>query len=222
MSARLVRITLAAAAAASVATHAAAQLRVPPVQLFAGVGRLSGNSLGLVGEHGDRVYARHHSATAFQLGVETASPVRGVGLRLGYQRSYPLLALDDVRAVDYTQWTSTEVDRTRVHTLTLDADVHLPHVLDAAPYLLLGAGVKRYAFDQAYYQRTGQPALPRDQTQAGVHLGGGVDWSVGRYDLFVEGSYFLSRFRNDPGAATEPAFVQDRSFTVGLRIPLHR
>lgn len=222
MRSSLVRTTLAAALVACAATNAGAQLRIPPVRVFGGLGKVNENSLGTIGENGDRVYGRHHSATLWQLGVETASPLRGVDLRLGFESSHPLLTLVDTRPADYHQWTATDVDRTHIDRLTLDASVHLPHVLDAAPYLLAGAGVKRYDFDQAYFASTGQPATPRDQTRLGLHLGGGASWTVGRYDLFAEGSFLLSRFQSDPRGPREPAFVQDRSFTVGLRIPVHR
>ncbi|HEX8905801.1 MAG TPA: hypothetical protein VF771_13205 [Longimicrobiaceae bacterium] len=218
MQPSFVRTSLAAAVAAlATAAPAAAQIRIPPVRLILGGGETVGYALGSLAPDTNRTYARHHDAAALQIGLETDAPVRGVDLRLNYQVSNPLLRLTDFR-----NETEQDVFRTGVGTLTLDAAIHLPRVLDATPYVLVGAGIRNYDFHQVYFHDSNQAADPKDETDLGVRWGAGFRWNVGRYDIFVEGSRFTSWFQNDPVGPALTRAVKDYTFTAGFRIPIHR
>ncbi|HEX6749250.1 MAG TPA: hypothetical protein VF092_18275 [Longimicrobium sp.] len=218
MNRHLVRTTLAAAVTAvAAASPTAAQLRVPPVTLVVGAGAAGRSELGPIGAGGVHEWGQHQPGAALQLGVEAASPLRGVDLRLGYQFSNPQLALGDA---NHPENPPQNVYRTGVGTLTLDAVVRLPRVLDARPYLLAGAGLRHYDYNQTSFDS--QPVRPEDKLEAGLHLGGGLAWNVGRYDLFVEGSGFFSRFGAPQPTDTKFGGVRDANLGAGVRIPLHR
>jgi opacity protein-like surface antigen len=207
-------LTLAAAAP----SPAAAQIRIPPVRLIAGIGVVDGSPVFLASvPAGGQVIAWHHPATALQLGLETTSPVRGVDLRLSLEHSNPQLRLSGVG--DNPARIGHDVYRTGVNTLTLDAAIHLPRVLDSQPYVLIGAGATHFDYKQGYYRDSNQPVVPGDRTTPALHLGLGTAWSVGRYDLFVEGSSL--NYPRDAGL-TSPNRKGGVGFTAGFRIPLHR
>jgi len=215
---------LAAAVAVAAAHPAAAQIRIPPVRLIAGVGQVDGGPVDLYHTPtGPRYYTLHHPATALQLGLETSSPIRGVDLRLNLQHSNPQLGLGQIGTMEQPAADPADVYRTGVNTLTLDAAIHLPRVLDSSPYLLAGAGIKHFDFKQSYFRDSNQPFVPEDRSQAVAHLGLGTAWNVGRYDLFVEGSALLTRFRDPSSGNFDPIpGRREWSFTAGLKIPLHR
>lgn len=215
---------LSAAVALAAAHPAAAQLRIPPVRLIAGIGQVDGGTVGLfTTPTGQRYFTLHHPATALQLGLETSSPVRGVDLRLNLQHSNPQLTLGQIGTMEQPARAPANVYRTGVNTVTLDAAIHLPRVLDSSPYLLVGGGIRHFDFKQSYYRDSNQPVVPADRDQAVGHLGLGTAWNVGRYDLFVEGSALLTRFRDPYSGNFDPIpSRREWSFTAGLRIPLHR
>ncbi|HET7464632.1 MAG TPA: hypothetical protein VFJ82_25545 [Longimicrobium sp.] len=218
-------LVLTAVLALAAASPAAAQLRIPPVRLIAGIGEVDGGSTGVyVAPTGARYYTRHHPATALQLGLETTGPVRGVDLRLNLQHSNPQLTLGQLGTLEGpAPAPASDVYRTGVNTVTLDAAIHLPRVLDSSPYLLVGGGIRHYDFKQNYFEASHQPVVPRDYNQAVAHLGLGTAWNVGRYDLFVEGSTLLTRFRDPYTRNFDPIPQRSEwSFTAGLKIPLHR
>ncbi|HYH81108.1 MAG TPA: hypothetical protein VEX86_15000 [Longimicrobium sp.] len=216
MQRHLVLTAAALALAAAAPAPAAAQLRMPPVRLIAGLGPSQGATLGFLRTaEGGAVPARHLGTNAVMLGLETRSPIRGVDLRLSLQASSPHLALAAGSG------TNDEVVRpTSMSALSLDAVIRLPHVLGAQPYLLAGAGLKRYDFDQEYFRLSGQPVVPRDQIAPMLKAGAGVAWNVGRVDLFMEGSASTNRFDHQYHPVGQ--MVQNYTYTAGIRIPLRR
>ena len=215
-------LVLSAALALAAAHPAAAQLRIPPVQLIAGVGEVGATYYGAY-HGGSAVYdLTHHAARAWRLGLETPSPVRGVDLRLNLQRWSPRLTVSSITPGAAPVLPTGEIQRTTVTALTLDAVIRLPRVLESRPYVLLGTGLTRYDFNERYYQSAGQVALG-DRTRPTAHLGLGTAWSVGRYDLFVEGSTFTTRLeRTTVDQRLDLHEGHNANFTVGVRIPLHR
>jgi hypothetical protein len=207
-----VRTSLAVAvAAAALAAPAAAQLRVPPVQLIVGMGPLEANTLGFIGERGrETVSARHLNANALMLGVQARTPLRGVDLRLSVQHATPMLVLGD-------QLTTP----TSLTTVALDAVVNLPRLGGVHPYVLAGGGFKRYGFDQERFRLSGAEVVPHDETDAMAHAGIGAFYDVGRVDLFVEASASSNRFENNPTQGFSRN-AQNYAFSFGVRIPLHR
>jgi opacity protein-like surface antigen len=210
--------TLALAAAAA---PAAAQIRIPPVRLIAGVGEAGASNYGLFQNESGLYHLMHGASTATQLGLEAPSGIRGVDLRLGFQYWKPMLRRETVSTAGDVGSAPQNVYRTSVKTLTLDAAVHLPRVLDSTPYLLAGAGVIRNDFKETYYHDSNQPVVPADRTLATLHLGAGTAWNVGRYDLFVEGSTFIAPHGDYFVEGYRMRSQGNTTFTAGIRVPIH-
>ncbi len=216
-------LVLAAALALAAAHPVAAQIRIPPVQLIAGMGRVGGSHYGTYGSPEGAQYLTHQGATSVQLGLQTASPVRGVDLRLNLQRWSPRMNISGPFDADGGATPNEVLHRTQLTSLTLDAIVRLPRVLESRPYVVAGAGITRFDFNQGYYLETGQPVVPADATRPTVHLGLGTAWNVGRYDLFVEGSVHAVSLRD--AAMNQPLRVNEGhnpTLTLGVKIPLNR
>lgn len=218
MKRNLVLAALALAAAHPVA----AQIRIPPVQLIAGMGRVGGSHYGTYGSTKGLQYLTHQGATSVQLGLQTASPVRGVDLRLNLQRWKPRMNISGPfnGGADAP---NQVLHPTQLTSLTLDAIVRLPRVLESRPYVVAGAGITRFDFNQGYYVETGQPVVPADATRPTVHLGLGTAWNVGRYDLFVEGSVHAVRLGD--AVVNQPLRLNEGhnpTLTLGVKIPLNR
>ncbi|HEU4558036.1 MAG TPA: hypothetical protein VFS20_09310 [Longimicrobium sp.] len=215
---------LAAALALAAAHPAAAQLRIPPVQLIAGVGRVSGSHYATFSSAEETHYMTHGRATALQLGLQTTSPVRGVDLRLNLQRWRPQMHVTVPSAAASGGNVPHEIIYpTQLTSLTLDGIVKLPRVLEARPYVVAGAGLTRFDFNQNVYVDADQPVVPADATRPTAHLGLGTAWNVGSYDLFVEGSAYMVRL-GDPVTSQQLRLNEGHNFTLtaGIRIPLKR
>ncbi len=214
----VVRTTAAAFALLASATAAEAQ-SFPKFSLLAGTGWLGESRLGNVpNELGGVSEARHHTTGNYVLGLETASPLKGVDLRLSFEYARPKLQL--MRPPEMPD----QIYRTSVKTLTLDAVVRGPRVLDAQLYGIVGAGVRHFDFKEVYFHDSNFPAYEKDQLVPVAHLGAGVRWNVGRYDLFVEAGGHLGRFEEDPGVPAGMRGEVDRGtlgVTVGFRVPLN-
>ncbi|HEU4558037.1 MAG TPA: hypothetical protein VFS20_09315 [Longimicrobium sp.] len=212
MQRHLVFIAAALALAASIPRHAAAQER--PTTVIVGLGRFGGASLGTPPSVEGDARARLRGTTAPVLGIQAPTRIRGVDVRLTVQHARPFLALETADGV-------TRHDRAGVTSLTADAVINLPPIAGARPYLLAGAGLRRYDFDQGDYRDRGVAVVPRDEVEPLVHLGAGVARRVGAVDLFAEasavGTGYISGTMGRPGRT-----VGDFSYTLGVRIPLGR
>lgn len=212
MQRHLVLTAAALALAAAAPGHAAAQAR--PVTVIVGLGPSQGARLGgLPGPQGT-VQSRLLGSTTPMLGIQAATPLRGVDLRLTVQHGSPTLALQGNDGF-------VTSGRVGVTTITADAVINLPRVAGARPYLLAGGGVRRYDFDEESFRGSDSPITPVDELEPLLHLGAGVAWRVGRVDLFAEASAVSTRFRTrgmDPGGRT----VANLGYTLGVRIPLGR
>jgi hypothetical protein len=69
----------------------------------------------------------------------------------------------------------------------------LPRLQPVSPYLFLGAGLRRYAFD---LDETAA-GFPADDTAPALHLGGGADFGLGPLALAAEAGLYASRFEPD-------------------------
>jgi hypothetical protein len=99
--------------------------------------------------------------------------------------------------------------------LLLVGDVVLrpfPATAGVQPYLLLGAGLKRYEFDD--------DAAPRLGTRRDVafHVGVGLDYPLGPLALVAELSDYVSRFAQPRGAEQGSRIQNDLFAMVGFRI----
>lgn len=215
---------LAAALALTTAPPAAAQLRIPPVQLIVGGGRVGPTHYATYGSPEGTHYMTHGGARTLQLGLQTPSAVRGVDLRLNLQRWRPRMYVTVPSAAAELGYMPHELlYPTQLTTLSLDAIVKLPRVLASRPYVVAGAGLTRFDFNQRDYVERDQPVVPPDRTRPTAHLGLGTAWNVGSFDLFVEGSAYVVRL-GDPAVDQQLRLNEghNTSLTAGFRIPLRR
>lgn len=212
----VVRAALAALALVATAQAAEAQIRFPKTQLIVGVGRTTEMDFGelVVGEGSS--YSYHHPTTVVDVGLQTASPLKGVDLRATFQYARPRLDIVGGEGVDNSY-------RSSVKTLTLDAVVRGPRILDARLYALGGVGVRHFDFKQSYLNDS-RELVGDDELMPVLHLGAGINWNVGRYDLFVEAADYIGRY---PAERVLPVGVEGKgvahqpAFTAGFRIPLN-
>ena len=86
----------------------------------------------------------------------------------------------------------------------------MPRIVVVQPYLLLGAGVKKYSFN------TEGGTFGSDRNDFTWHLGAGADMKVGPIALVAEISDYISSFKNE---GTEESKLQNDVFLmVGFRI----
>jgi hypothetical protein len=206
MQRHLVRTAAALALAMVAAAHAAAQRQ--PVSVIVGLGAGQGANLGDFNGTPGRLLG----STTPMLGIQAATPLRGVDLRITAQHATPMLALRSASG-DVLQ------DRAAVTTVTADLVMNLPRIGAIRPYLLAGAGVRRYDFDQAWYQARGATVVPRDAVVPTLHAGVGAAWKLGRAELFTEASLVSAHYRA-PAVAPGSRTVANLGYTLGVRIPL--
>jgi hypothetical protein len=212
MRSSLVRTTFAALAVLSAATGASAQeaadsagrARRSTVHLLPS---LTATGISIAGQDGHAVSAGGASRT-FGLAVEVATPLRGVDLRAGVSRTRTVLHAD--RNPDGPR----EVGIVGFNSFTLDAVVRGPRLLDFRPYAVLGIGYRYYDFTDQNYM-----TLSRNHGTFPVHVGAGLAWDVGRYELTLEGGHYYNRLNDND--LLQGGDVNDNTFTVGLRIPIN-
>lgn len=212
MNRSFVRGTLAALAVLAAAGSAAAQEASPGmrIHILPSIGRVGGQTVGAVDSPEGRAEVKHSPTTTLGLAVEATTPIRWLDVRLGASYTKPQAILGQ-----------GTVYRTSVQSLTLDAVVRGPKVLEARPYALVGAGLVRYDFKQTYYEASNE--LPVDDNVVpAFHLGAGLSWNVGRYDVFVEGGGLFARpFDQDPDTRFSREPLTGGYFSVGARIPIN-
>lgn len=214
MRSSLVRITLTALAVLAAAAGASAQEaadttpkpRRATVHLVPSVSSMDLSILGWRPEDGSAVSALGDSR-AYGLAVEVATPLRGVDMRVGLSATKPLLH------TSRAPYDGAEFTRASLTTLTVDAVVRGPRLLDFRPYAVVGAGYRYYDFIEGGQQ------LTQNQGRTLAHLGAGVAWDVGRYELTLEGGRYYHRLIADE--QLRDADVNSSTLTLGLRIPLN-
>lgn len=93
----------------------------------------------------------------------------------------------------------------------------LPSLILIRPYLLAGAGWKRFGFDDAELEAVGLDDAIEDQTKGAWQLGAGVELGLGLTSVVVEINDFISGFsvQEDRG---DGKTQHDLFLTVGLRL----
>jgi hypothetical protein len=219
MGSSFVRTTLAALALLAAATGASAQeaadtaARRPRIHLLPSLGTMEGEVVGYEPGGGTGV-AFLQESRVFGLAAEARSPIRGVDLRAGVAYSAPRM-----RAGREDGSVPAPITRASITTVTVDAVVRGPRLLDLQPYFLVGAGMRHYNFDHTGYEWGEEAAIVDDQLTPVLRFGAGIAWDVGRYDLYLETSRQHSRLRNGPNLEAQPQ--EENSVTLGLRIPIH-
>lgn len=151
---------------------------------------------------------------AVGLAVELGARLSPLSFRAGF---------DYVTGSEFTYEDDASVESTGEQTmLALAADVVLrpiPRLLIVQPYLLAGAGVKRYDFSfREDATADAEAAFPDDETDFTVHAGVGLDLGLGPIAVLVEASDYVSWYEA-PGA--DGSDMQHDIFVMaGVRVGL--
>jgi hypothetical protein len=177
--------------------QAAAQ--VPGIDLHIG-GRIGYfMPLGIVGEDATDRETTVSNGLALGASIELDIPVSPINLRATLDATFG-------RSLEVEE---LDVADTSVDIITLTGDLvfrPIPRLVLAQPYLLLGAGFKRYSADGGI----------EDQTDFTGHLGAGADLSLGVASLMVEVSDYISSLESVDGG--DSRLQNDVFIMVGLRI----
>lgn len=188
---------LAGTAACALPSASSGQVRlVPQVGLYAPTTDLP--------SPGDAVeFGKRESSLAFGAALEVAN------FRLGV-----LHATDGDVPIEGVG--CTDCARSTVTTATASLVIRpLPRIAVVQPFVLLGAGVKRYDFTVEDLEDEGAQAVLSDENDLTGHLGLGVELGLGGLSLLVELQDLVNRF--DPEGA-DAGFQHDLFLTVGLAL----
>ena len=96
----------------------------------------------------------------------------------------------------------------------------LPRLVIVQPYLLAGAGVKRYdfSFSDVDAGSDAESVFPESQTDFTLHAGLGLDLGLGPIALVAEASDYVSWYEAEGGDGTE--LQNDLFVMVGIRVGL--
>ena len=150
---------------------------------------------------------------ALGLALEMGVPLSSLGVRVGF---------DYVTGSEFTYEDEAAVEATAEQTmLVVTGDVVLrpiPRLLVVQPYLLAGAGLKRYDF--SFDEDAGtdiDAAFPESETDFTVHAGLGFDLGLGPIAVIAELSDYISWY--DTGD-DETQMQNDLFLMAGVRLGL--
>lgn len=150
---------------------------------------------------------------ALGLALELGVPLTSLGVRVGF---------DYVTGSEFTYEDEAAVEATAEQTmLAITGDVVLrpiPRLVVVQPYLLAGAGVKRYDF--SFDEDAGtdiETAFPESETDFTVHAGIGIDLGLGPIALVAELSDYISWYET---GADESEMQNDLFLMAGVRLGL--
>jgi hypothetical protein len=220
MNASIVRaastaIFLLAASTAADAQEAADTTPKPrraTVHLLPSIGHLDGRVLGFMEGDFDRPVLIGDAPRVLGLAAEVRTPLRGVDLRVGVTRSRHGFFIPNVPVPPlYTA---------AITTAGADVVVRGPRLLDVRPYVLAGAGLRHYAFSGPPAEQTDGTPFGNDALVPVAHVGAGLGWNVGRYELFLEASRYFDTLENSE-RFQRLNNNRERVLSVGVRIPVN-
>ncbi len=143
----------------------------------------------------------------------------GLALGLAAELDFPLTPISIRANVDLAVNSKVETDGTASNTsvdqLNLVGDLvfrPLPRIMIVQPYLLAGAGIKRYSLADEQFED-----LSETFTDFTGHAGGGVVLNFGPLQFSAEVSDYISSYESSP---TEKKLQHDIFAMLGLRISL--
>ncbi|MBI4545476.1 MAG: hypothetical protein HY703_09795 [Gemmatimonadetes bacterium] len=218
MRARTLWLPLLALALAAGAPAARAQVPGVNLQVVPKIGAYL--PVSDLAELRDTVSAEMEAGLAIGLALELNLPLSPINIRgnLEYATDSKVSA-EGVRQGDEAETT----------LLALVGDIvyrPLPRIIVVQPYVLAGAGVKRYDFDEEDLRQAGEDlrnAFPEDATDFTLHLGAGLDVKLGPIALLVEVSDYISWFKRESSGAGsgDGSEIQNDVFgMVGFRVGL--
>jgi hypothetical protein len=176
-----------------------AYAQVPGIDLHIGARAGYFTPLGIVGEDASDRESKISQGLAFGASIELDLPASPINLRANVDATFG-------RSVEVE---GLEVPGTEVDLIVLTADLvfrPVPRLVLAQPYLLLGAGIKKYSTDGAF----------EDDPDFTGHLGAGADLSLGVVSLMVEVSDYISSLQPVDGG--DSRLQNDVFMMVGFRI----
>jgi hypothetical protein len=193
---RLIHLLAAAALAAVAVLPAQAQVlkvnpRIGAYVPLSDLGELSGERISL------------DNSLAFGLAFELDLPVLPFNLRANLDYASDAAISDG--GVDQ------DAGRTTVLAVAADAVFRSRRAVLVQPYLVLGAGLRQYAFDAA------DTAGFRDASDPALHLGGGLDLGFRSFSLNAEVGDYISRFELE---GDDARIQHDLFLTVGFSVGL--
>lgn len=207
-------VTKAVLAAVTLLVAGAAGASAQRIQVVPRAGVfVSGSSLGEVREGTEAIKADLEGGLGVGLGIEFGMPLSPFGFRAGFD-----YATDSKISASGINEASGEAG---AKLLAVAGDLvfrPLPRLLVVQPYLLAGAGVKRYDFEVSELGSGAENIFSESQTDFALHGGAGLDVSLGAIALRAEVSDYVSWF--ELGSGGEKEMQNDVFATVGLRITL--
>ena len=208
------RIMVALAGVACMAAPAAAQVPGIELSVLPKVGFYSpASDLAAAQDALGEVVDDRGGSLALGLALEMGVPLTALGVRVGF---------DYVTGSEFTYEDEAAVEATAEQTmLAITGDVVLrpiPRLVVVQPYLLAGAGVKRYDF--SFDEDAGtdiEAAFPESETDFTIHAGIGVDLGLGPIALIAELSDYISWYET---GADESEMQNDLFLMAGIRLGL--
>ena len=156
---------------------------------------------------------------ALGLALDLGVPLSPLNVRVGFDY---VTASEFTYADDSDPMTAFETTGEQT-MLAIAGDVVLrpiPKLLIVQPYLLAGAGVKRYdfSFPEAAESNDADEAFPDDATDFTVHAGIGLDVGLGPIALVAELSDYVSWYEAEGADGSE--MQHDLFLMAGLRVGL--
>ena len=196
---------------------AAAQVPGLDVQLVPKVGFYSPvTDLQAAADAAGEIVDDRGGSLAFGLALDLGVPLSPLNVRVGF---------DYVTASEFTYADTTGADleaNGEQTMLAIAGDVILrpiPKLLIVQPYLLAGAGVKRYdfSFADAADGSDVEEAFPESETDFTVHAGLGLDLGIGPIALVAELSDYVSWYDAEGG---DSEMQHDLFVMAGVRVGL--
>lgn len=197
---------------------AAAQVPGLEVQLVPKVGFYSpAADLEAAADAAGEIVDDRGGSLALGLALDLGVPLSPLNVRIGF---------DYVTASEFTyaDTTGADVEANGEQTmLAIAGDVILrpiPKLLIVQPYLLAGAGVKRYdfSFADAAAGSDVEDAFPESETDFTVHAGIGLDAGIGPVALVAELSDYVSWYEAEGAEGSE--MQHDLFIMAGVRVGL--
>ena len=212
---RVAGILVGAAAAALSSAPLAAQVPGISLELVPKVGFYTpATDLQAAADAAGEIVDDRGGSLALGLALDIGAALSPLNVRVGF---------DYVTASEFTYADTTGADleaNGEQTMLAIAGDVILrpiPKLLIVQPYLLAGAGVKRYdfSFADAAEGSDVEEAFPESQTDFTVHAGLGVDLGLGPVALVAELSDYVSWYEAEGG---ESEMQHDLFIMAGLRV----
>jgi hypothetical protein len=217
-SAALFLLALSTAASAQEPADTTPKARRATIHLLPSLGRMDGRVLGFVEGDFERPALIGDAGRVVGLAAEVRTPLRGVDLRAGITYSRHGFVPD----ASQPPQDPAVVGRHTATITTAGADVVVrgPRLLELRPYVLAGAGIRHYSFSGLPSEETDGTPFASDALTPVLHVGAGVAFDVGRYEVYLESSRYFDTLENaDRFRGLDNN--RERLLSVGVRIPLN-